>query len=87
MGLGVVCAALYTFRPSNEQHVAFYNRKKQQIEGAPKVFTGGDQGFVKLKLTKSQEISHNTKRLTFTFDDDTAVSGLQVACMRQSRIC
>lgn len=46
----------------------------------PKVFTGGDQGWVDLKLSEVEVLSHNTKRLRFEFDDKEAVSGLQIAC-------
>lgn len=46
----------------------------------PKVFTGGDQGWVDLKLSEVEILSHNTKRLRFEFPDKEAVSGLQVAC-------
>lgn len=45
-----------------------------------KVFVGGDQGFVDLKLASIEQLSHNTKRLRFEFDDKEAVSGLQIAC-------
>ena len=45
-----------------------------------KVFVGGDQGFVDLKLASVEQLSHNTKRLRFEFDDKEAVSGLHIAC-------
>ncbi|KAI9931669.1 hypothetical protein ASPWEDRAFT_37473 [Aspergillus wentii DTO 134E9] len=45
----------------------------------PHVFTGGEQGWVDLKLANIEELSHNTKRLRFEFEDKEAVSGLQVA--------
>ncbi|KKK23542.1 hypothetical protein ARAM_000874 [Aspergillus rambellii] len=45
----------------------------------PKVFTGGDQGWIDLKLLDSETLSHNTKRLRFEFPDKEAVSGLEVA--------
>ena len=45
-----------------------------------KVFVGGDQGFVDLKLANVEQLSHNTKRLRFEFDDKEAVSGLHIAC-------
>ncbi|KAL4785346.1 hypothetical protein BJX76DRAFT_356222 [Aspergillus varians] len=44
-----------------------------------KVFTGGDQGWVDLKLAEIETLSHNTKRLRFEFPDTESVSGLQVA--------
>ena len=46
----------------------------------PKVFTGGDQGWVNLKLSDIEILSHNTKRLRFEFPDKEAVSGLHIAC-------
>ncbi|KAH1656037.1 NADH-cytochrome b5 reductase [Aspergillus fumigatus] len=45
----------------------------------PKVFTGGDQGWVDLKLAQIENLSPNTKRLRFEFPDKEAVSGLHVA--------
>ncbi|PKY04404.1 NADH-cytochrome b5 reductase 2 [Aspergillus campestris IBT 28561] len=45
----------------------------------PKVFVGGDQGWVDLKLANVEVLSHNTKRLRFEFEDKEAVSGLHVA--------
>jgi cytochrome-b5 reductase len=47
---------------------------------APKVFTGGDQGFVSLKLDNVETINHNTKKFRFAFEDPESVSGLVIAC-------
>lgn len=48
---------------------------------APKpVFTGGDQGFVSLKLEQIEKLNHNTKKFRFSLGDDNAVSGMHVAC-------
>ncbi|KAG2419311.1 hypothetical protein HFD88_004106 [Aspergillus terreus] len=44
-----------------------------------KVFTGGDQGWVDLKLSEIEVLNHNTKRFRFEFEDKDAVSGLNVA--------
>ncbi|KAL4806883.1 putative NADH-cytochrome b5 reductase [Aspergillus unguis] len=44
-----------------------------------KVFTGGDQGWVGLKVSNIETLSHNTKRVRFEFEDKEAVSGLHVA--------
>ncbi|KAB8276667.1 NADH-cytochrome b5 reductase 2 [Aspergillus minisclerotigenes] len=44
-----------------------------------KVFTGGDQGWVDLKLSEIEVLSHNTKRLRFEFEDKEAVSGVTIA--------
>jgi cytochrome-b5 reductase len=51
-----------------------------------KVFTGGDQGWVGLKLANTEILSHNTKRLRFEFEDKEAVSGLHVACEFSGRV-
>ena len=45
-----------------------------------KVFTGGDQGFVSLKLESVESVSPNTKKLKFSFPEEDQVSGLKVAC-------
>ena len=45
-----------------------------------KVFTGGDQGFIDLKLASVEPISHNTKKFRFEFPDKESVSGLHIAC-------
>jgi hypothetical protein len=68
------------FRPSHDMHVADYEAGKKKIADAPAVFRGGDQGFVKLKVSHTKEINHNTKELKFEFEDPKAVSGLNVAC-------
>lgn len=46
---------------------------------SPKVFTGGDQGWVPLKLADVEVLSHNTNRFRFEFPDKEAVSGLHIA--------
>lgn len=52
----------------------------EEIKERAKVFTGGDQGFVDLKLSDIEILSPNTKRYRFEFEDKEAVSGLHVAC-------
>jgi cytochrome-b5 reductase len=49
-----------------------------------KVFLGGDQGWVNLKLADVEDLSPNTKRLRFEFPDKEAVSGMKVACKSSS---
>ncbi|KAH0063617.1 ferredoxin reductase-like protein, partial [Aureobasidium melanogenum] len=51
----------------------------KQAADPSKCFTGGDQGFVSLKLMESEVINHNTKRLRFHLPEEGAVSGLTVA--------
>ena len=47
---------------------------------APKTFTGGEQGFVDLKLASVEPYSHNTKKFIFELPEKDQVSGLKVAC-------
>lgn len=47
---------------------------------APKAFTGGDQGFLDLKLSNIEIVNHNTKRFRFDLPEEGQVSGLDVAC-------
>ena len=42
-------------------------------------FTGGDQGFISLKLESIENVNHNTKKFRFALSDEDAVSGLHVA--------
>lgn len=46
---------------------------------AKPAFTGGDQGFVSLKLDSVENLSHNTKKLRFALPEEDQVSGLKVA--------
>lgn len=47
---------------------------------APGAFTGGDQGFLDLKLSNVETVNHNTKRFRFELPDKDQVSGLNIAC-------
>lgn len=40
--------------------------------------TGGDQGFVSLKLDNVETVNSNTKKLRFKLPEDGMVSGLEV---------
>ena len=53
---------------------------KQKEEAPIKTFTGGEQGFIDLKLKEIIPYNHNTKRFKFALPDEEAVSGLNVAC-------
>ena len=44
-----------------------------------KAFSGGNQGFVPLRLDSVEEINHNTKKFRFALPDSDAVSGLSIA--------
>lgn len=52
-----------------------------ELKERSKVFTGGDQGFVDLKLAGIEPVSHNAKKFRFEFPDKESVSGLHIACM------
>lgn len=53
---------------------------KQAVGAEPKkAFTGGDQGFLSLKLAEVEIVNHNTKRLRFELPEPDQVSGLPVA--------
>lgn len=52
----------------------------EEVKERAKVFSGGDQGFVNLKLADIEVVSPDTKRYRFEFEDKEAVSGLHVAC-------
>lgn len=60
--------------PSEQQNVP---PKTSLIPG--KAFTGGDQGFIDLKLDSVEEINHNTKKFRFALPNADDVSGLQIA--------
>lgn len=47
--------------------------------GISKAFTGGDQGFISLKLDSVEKINHNTKKFRFELPESDQVSGLSVA--------
>ncbi|KAG5953000.1 NADH-cytochrome b5 reductase [Claviceps sorghi] len=51
---------------------------KEAMPAKP-AFTGGDQGFVSLKLAEVENVNHNTKRLRFELPEPDQVSGLAVA--------
>ena len=44
-----------------------------------KALTGGDQGFIPLKLEHVDEVNHNTKKFRFKLPEDEMVSGLEIA--------
>ncbi|RMZ84162.1 hypothetical protein DV738_g780, partial [Chaetothyriales sp. CBS 135597] len=53
--------------------------EKKASPEAKKIFTGGDQGFLDLKVKEVQDYNHNTKKIIFELPDPDAVSGLHVA--------
>lgn len=46
---------------------------------AKKALTGGDQGFIPLKLEHIDEVNHNTKKFRFKLPEDDMVSGVVIA--------
>ena len=44
-----------------------------------KAFSGGDQGFIDLKLESVEELNHNTKKFRFALPNSDDVSGLSIA--------
>jgi cytochrome-b5 reductase len=53
---------------------------KDSIVEKAAAFTGGDQGFIDLKLESVENVNHNTKRFRFLLPEKDQVSGLQIAC-------
>ena len=47
--------------------------------GPKAAFTGGDQGFLSLRLDDVEIINHNTKRFRFKLPEEDMVSGMHVA--------
>lgn len=78
--VGAIGVGVGVYRYSQGKPVAAEESKVRN-----KVFTGGDQGFIDLKLSEIEVLSHNSKRYRFEFEDKEAVSGLHVACT--SAIC
>jgi cytochrome-b5 reductase len=70
----------------------YYNQQKGAVPnvkeladkvktGASKVaFTGGDQGFLSLKLKEVEILNHNVKKFRFELPEPDMESGLHVAC-------
>jgi cytochrome-b5 reductase len=50
----------------------------QGVYGKP-AFTGGEQGWVGLKLESVENVNHNTKKFRFALPEDDQVSGLHIA--------
>jgi cytochrome-b5 reductase len=54
---------------------------KAKVEGSTggSAFTGGDQGFISLKLESVENINHNTKKFRFALPEGDQVSGLKIS--------
>jgi len=62
----------------------YYSQQRHgvAVAEAPKAaFTGGDQGFISLKLEEVETLSHNTKKFRFALPEGDMVSGLSACCM------
>jgi cytochrome-b5 reductase len=57
------------------------DKGKEKLESVvgKKAFTGGDQGFISLKLVNIENVNHNTKKFRFELPEGDQVSGLQSA--------
>lgn len=56
------------------------HQAESKVRGPAKpTLTGGDQGWVSLKLAKVENVNHNTKKLLFELPDEDHVSGLKIA--------
>lgn len=54
--------------------------KKEAQKLDKRAFTGGDQGFIDLKLKEAKDYNHNTKSFVFELPESDQVSGMNVAC-------
>ena len=52
-----------------------------------KTFTGGDQGWIDLKLEHVENVNKNVKKFRFALPNEDDVSGLRVACTSYCRNC
>ncbi|KAL2255840.1 hypothetical protein VTK26DRAFT_2628 [Humicola hyalothermophila] len=84
-GAGAVAGAGYYFFSGTPAAKKAEEKVKEASNAAvpagevKKAFTGGDQGFISLKLEDVEIVNHNTKRLRFRLPEDDMVSGLHVA--------
>ena len=76
-GVGVAGAGYYFL--SGTPTAKKIESKVVPASQAKKAFTGGDQGFVSLKLSEVENVNHNTKRFRFELPEEDMVSGLSVA--------
>lgn len=74
ISIGLVGLAIGVYRYTQDGATAKEQKERE------KVFTGGEQGWVDLKLGAIEDLSHNTKRFRFEFPDKDMISGLNVAC-------
>lgn len=75
-GAAIAGAAGYYFMNGTS---AAQQATAQKAPAATPAFTGGDQGFVSLKLAEVETVNHNTKRFRFELPEKDQVSGLHIA--------
>lgn len=78
-GVGVAGAGYWYFSGTPAAQKAETKIKEAAKVEAKKAFTGGDQGWVSLKLSEVELVNHNTKRLRFELPEGDMVSGLHIA--------
>lgn len=82
VGGGAAAAGVYYYFTQNP---GVAQKAEAKVKGAlpggevKKAFSGGDQGFVSLKLDDVEIVNHNTKKFRFKLPEDDMVSGLEVA--------
>lgn len=79
----------YYYYSSSSKPAEVAQQAASAVAGASsgkKAFTGGDQGFISLKLAEIENLSHNTKRVRFALPEDDQESGLPVACESLPRV-
>ena len=70
----------YLITRRNDARAAAQKKPSVTQTEAKKAFTGGEQGFIDLKLDSVDNINHNTKRFRYALPEPEMVSGLQIAC-------
>ena len=86
-GIGAALAGTggYYYYTSNPQFggaegVSTSEQSAKVLTPKGKTFTGGDQGWIDLKLEHVEKVNGNVKKFRFKLPNEDDVSGLQVAC-------
>ncbi|KUI58163.1 NADH-cytochrome b5 reductase 2 [Cytospora mali] len=83
LGGGAVLAGAYYYFTQNpgaaqKAEASVKDALPASVGGVKKALTGGDQGFVSLKLDDVETVNHNTKKFRFKLPEDDMVSGIEV---------
>lgn len=78
-GVGVLGAGYWFLSGTSAGDKAAAKVKAAVDAPSKPAFTGGDQGFVSLKLAEVEMVNHNTKRFRFELPEGDMVSGLHIA--------